>query len=87
MRRREMDQSRVARRELKHQLKAREEQKFMMRARLAKRDIDYAESGCAAPVTVEVRDLRNSELGQILRIETRGNLCIGAYAVNHSTNS
>lgn len=35
---------------------AREARQFMLRARLAKRDLDYAESGCAATVTVEVRD-------------------------------
>ena len=62
--------------ELRMMSRARKEQKFMMRARLAKRDIDYAESGCAAPVTVEERDLRNSELGCIMRVETRGQRCI-----------
>ena len=50
-----MDAAMVASRELKRSLRARKEQKFMMRARLAKRDIDYAESGCAAKVTVEER--------------------------------
>ena len=58
--------------------RARRNEKFMRRARLAKRDLDYAESGCAAPVTVEERDLRNSELGQIIRVETRGQRCIAS---------
>ena len=48
--------------------RARKESKFMMRARLAKRDLDYTESGCAANVTVEER-------GGIV-IETRGQRCI-----------
>ena len=42
--------------------------------RLARRDAEYA--AAHVPVTVEVRDLRNSELGQIMRIETRGQVCI-----------
>ena len=62
------DQAIVARRELKRMLKARRESKLKMLARLAKRDIDYAESGCAAKVTVEERG------GRV--IETRGNRCI-----------
>ena len=49
------DPAMVASRELKRSLRAPKEQKFMMRARLAKRDLDYAESGCAAKVTVEER--------------------------------
>lgn len=52
--------------------------------RLARRDAEYA--AAHVPVTVEVRDLRNSELGQIVRIETRGQVCIGAHAVNHFTH-
>ena len=74
-----MDQSRLASRDLKRKLKARKEQKFMMRDRLAKRDLDYAESGCAAPVTVEYRSN--------VRIETRGQAVVGAYAVNHYTHA
>ena len=62
------DQAVVASRELKRTLKARKEQKFMMRARLAKRDLDYADGGHAAPVTVEKR-------GGIV-VETRGQRCI-----------
>lgn len=54
--------------ELRMMSRARKEQKFMMRARLAKRDLDYAESGCAAAVTVEERG------GRV--IETRGQRCI-----------
>ena len=60
----------VASRELKRTLKERKDSKFMMRARLAKRDRDYAESGCASPVTVEVRGNRV--------IETRGQVCIAS---------
>ena len=44
--------------------------------RLARRDAEYA--AAHVPVTVEVRDLRNSELGQIVRIETRGQVCIAS---------
>ena len=73
--------------ELRMMKRARDERKFVMRARLAKRDLDYAESGHAAPVTVEERDLRNSELGQIIRVETRGRACIGAFSANHYTHS
>ena len=62
--------------ELRRMVRAGTNRKCAMRKRLAKRDRDYAESGCAAPVTVEVRDLRNSELGQIMRIETRSQVCI-----------
>ena len=64
--------------ELRRMVRAGTNRKYAMRKRLAKRDRDYAESGCAAPVTVEVRDLRNSELGQIVRIETRGQVCIAS---------
>ena len=64
--------------ELRKMKRARRNEKFMRRARLAKRDIDYAESGCAAAVTVEER-------GGI-RIETRGQCGIGAFAANHYTH-
>ena len=45
------------------------------RAYLARRDAEYAKLGTR--VTVEVRDLRDSELGCIMRVETRGQRCIG----------
>ena len=61
----------------RRELKAREEADFMRRARLAKRDIDYRESPYSAPVTVEEREFGNSELGTIMRIETRGRCCLG----------
>ena len=48
--------------------KRREDLAFRRRARLAKRDLDYAESPCAARVTVEER-------GNIV-VETRGRCCI-----------
>ena len=67
----------VASRELKRSLKAREAQKFMMRARLAKRDLDYAESPYAARVVVETR-------GNIV-VETRGQRCI-APRITHLGN-
>ena len=51
-----------------------EEQRFAMRARLAKRDLDYTQSPCAAKVTVE-------ELGNRV-IETRGQTCIGFAAAS-----
>ena len=38
-------------------------------------------------VTVEERDLRNSELGTIMRIEWRGQRCIGRHAVDHVRHS
>lgn len=72
----------VASRELKRTLKAREEQKFMMRARLAKRDLDYAESPCAARVVVGC--VRTTD-GRTLVVETRGNRCI-APRVTHLGN-
>ena len=53
---------------LKRMKKEREQQKFMMRARLAKRDLDYAESPYASPVTAEDRGNRV--------VETRGRCCI-----------
>ena len=65
--------------ELRMMARARNASKSAMRARLEKRDRDYAESGCAAPVTVEERDLRNSEIGCIMRIETRGQSCIASH--------
>ena len=69
--------------ELRMMSRARKASKFMMRTRLAKRDLDYAESGCAAPVTVEERDLRNSEIWQIIRIETRGQRCIAPHVTHY----
>ena len=57
---------------------ARRNEKFKRRARLAKRDLDYAESGCAAKVTVEERG------GRV--VETRGQCGIGAFAANHYTH-
>ena len=57
--------------ELRMMSRARKEQKFMMSARLAKRDLDYAESGHAAPVTVEERG------GRV--IETRGRRVIAPH--------
>lgn len=64
--------------ELRRMVRAGTNRKCAMRKRLAKRDRDYAESGCASPVTVEVRGNRV--------IETRGQVCIGAHAVNHFTH-
>lgn len=64
--------------ELRRMVRAGTNRKCAMRKRLAKRDRDYAESGCASPVTVDVRGNRV--------IETRGQVCIGAYAVNHFTH-
>ena len=54
--------------ELRRMVRAGTNRKCAMRKRLAKRDRDYAESGCASPVTVEVRGNRV--------IETRGQVCI-----------
>lgn len=51
--------------------RARETRQFMLRARLAKRDLDYAESGCTAPVSVEVR-------GNVVT-EWRGQRCIAPH--------
>ena len=38
-------------------------------------------------VTIEERDLRNSEFGQIMRIEWRGQRVIGCHAVDHIHHS
>ena len=75
MSRKKADQAVVTSGELKRTLKARKESKFMMRARLAKRDLDYAESGCAAPVTVEERG------GRV--IETRGQRFIAPHVTHY----
>ena len=56
---------------LRMSARVREEQKCERRARLAKRDLDYAESGCTAPVTVEVR-------GNVVT-EWRGQRCIAPH--------
>ena len=64
--------------DLRMMSRARKEQKFMMRARLAKRDLDYAESGCASPVTVEERG------GRV--IETRGQRCIAPRITHMGSN-
>lgn len=56
--------------ELRRMVRAGTNRKYAMRKRLAKRDRDYAESGCASPVTVEVRGNRV--------IETRGQVCIAS---------
>ena len=71
---RKWDTAAAASRELKRTLKARKGQKFMMRERLAKRDLDYAESGHAAKVTVEERG------GRV--IETRGRCGIAPRITN-----
>lgn len=67
-------------RTLKYQRSAAGKRSAML-GRLAERDAAYAEN--AAPVTVEERDLRNSEFGQIMRIEWRGQRCIGCHAVGN----
>lgn len=36
-----------------------------------------------APITVEERDLRNSELGQIVRVEWRGQRCVAPAIYRH----
>ena len=71
----------------RRELKAREEASFMRRARLAKRDQDYARSPYAPRVTVEERELSNSELGTIMRIETRGQCVIGWRAAGHVSHN
>lgn len=69
------------------ELKARKEAAFMRRARLSKRDQDYARSPYAPRVTVEERELANSELGTIMRIETRGQRVIGWRAAGHVSHN
>ena len=66
--------------EVRMMQRARKVQKAAMRKRLAARDAACAEN--AAPVTVEERDLRNSELGSIMRIERRG-FCPIAPRITH----
>lgn len=55
------------------------------RAYLAARDAEYAKLGTR--VTVEVRDLRDSELGCIMRVENRGNVPIGFGAAAHVSHN
>ena len=55
------------------------------RAYLARRDAEYAKLGTR--VTVEVRDLRDSELGCIMRVENRGNVPIGFGAAAHVSHN
>ena len=55
-----------------------------MRDRLAQRDAEYAAH--AAPVTVEERELRNSELGCIMRVEWRGQRCIAPRITHMGSN-
>ena len=64
--------------ELRRMVRAGTNRKCAMRKRLAKRDRDYAESGCASPVTVEVRGNRV--------IETRGQVCIASHC-NFTTHN
>ena len=67
-------ESKAAAKSLARMKKANEEKRFAMRARLAKRDLDYAASPCAAQVTVEDRGNRV--------IETRGQTIVGFHASN-----
>ena len=53
--------------------------------RLAQRDAEYAAH--APKVTVEVRDLRDSELGCIMRVESRGNVPIGWRSCGHVSHT
>ena len=55
------------------------------RRNLAARDAEYAKLGTR--VTVEVRDLRDSELGCIMRVETRGQRCIGWRSCGHVSHN
>ena len=64
--------------ELRRMVRAGTNRKYAMRKRLAKRDRDYAESGCASPVTVEVRGNRV--------IETRGQVCIASRCTHITHN-
>ena len=63
----------------RRELKAREAAEFERRARLAKRDLDYRDSPYAAKVTVEER-------GNV-RIETRGQRCLGWRSSSHVSHS
>ena len=63
----------------RRELKAREDAEFARRARLAKRDLDYRASPYAAKVTVEDR-------GNV-RIETRGQRCLGWRSSSHVSHS
>ena len=64
--------------ELRRMVRACTNRKCAMRKRLAKRDRDYAESGCASPVTVEVRGNRV--------VETRGQVCIASRCTHITHN-
>lgn len=53
--------------------------------RQSRRDAEYAKLGTR--VVVEVRDLRDSELGCIMRVENRGNVPIGFGAAAHISHN
>lgn len=61
-------------RELKKRLAGSERQ--LMLERMAKRDREWETSPYAPPVVVEERDLRNTPVGRIVTVETRGRVCI-----------
>ena len=71
--------TKLAVKSLREMQKDREDAKLKAWSRLEKRDADYAASPCAAPVTVEER-------GGI-RIETRGQRCIGWRSSSHVSHS
>ena len=58
----------------------------LMLERMEKRDMEWETSPYAAPVTVEERDLRDTSVGRIVTVETRGRVCIapGSGFVNPS---
>lgn len=71
-------------RELKKRLAGSERR--LMIERMEKRDREWETSPYAAPVTVEERDLRDTSIGRIVTVETRGRVCVapGSGFVNPS---
>lgn len=47
-----------------------------MLERMEKLDREWETSPYAAPVTVEERDLRDTPVGRIVTVETRGRVCV-----------
>ena len=69
---------------LRSMKRAEREKKKARAERIAQRDAEYAAH--AAPVTVEERELRNSELGCIMRVEWRGQRCIAPRITHMGSN-
>ena len=74
-----MNRDAVNQRKKRAERMAKKSEMELRRERLAARDADYAESPCAAPVTVETRGNRV--------IETRGRCCLGWRSCGHVSHN